>query len=371
MFKKTKYYNYPHKYCPYCYEPMDTPTKYYCINEKCNRTTGDTQESFQVDYRGIPVCKCGNGAMKIYCTNRDCRSVPNIIPPAKTAIVVIAGMRSSGKSTFLLDIVNSRSSETGVIVSPKSYALIKWKEEGIKTIQAFHSLGNTESKKSNFSSVIGLQKSGHSKSSSEVILSLTDRPGEETQDLKKMLGLNYMQYADYIIILLDLLNIPGIKGELDEKGIKYSKEAEQIPNLTAVDNIITGIEALRGKYGKKVPVFVGISKWDYVEKADICPPGFSIGCYGPDVSSVMNSKGEFDKKKWKSNSNAIRNFLILHDEGELVNKLEAYFNTISFFAFSNYGTVPQITGSIATPPIHNPRHIMDPFYWIMKDINSL
>ena len=108
---------------------------------------------------------------------------------------------------------------------------------------------------------------------------------------------------------------------------------------------------------------VGISKWDYVEQADLCPPGFSIGCNGSDLSSVLGVNRKFDSKKWKSNTKAIRNFLVTHNEAEVVNKLEDYFKDVSYFAFSSYGSVPKGTSS----PIHSPRHIMDPFYRILHD----
>lgn len=360
--RMTKYFSYPHEYCPYCYTKMSSPTKFYC--GKCGNMAPSEKVDYTTDYRGLPICKCGGGPMMIRCENEKCRAVKNIIPPTKTAIVVIAGMRSSGKSTYLLDLVNSQSNQTGIIVAPKSSALISWRQKGIKEMRQLRALENTESGKNNFSSVVGLSVSGKQE---EITFSLTDRPGEETQELNKMLGLNYLYCADYIILLLDLLNIPGVEGELTEKGIEYSKEAERIPNMTAVDSIITAISTQRGKYGKKVPIFIGISKWDYVEKADMCPPGFSIGCNGPDLSSVLNSKGKFDKHKWKFNSNAIRNFLIMHNEAEIVNKLESYFKDVSFFAFSNFGTVPHVEGAIVNFPIHSPRHIMDPFYRILSD----
>lgn len=356
------YLKYPHEYCPYCYQKMPVPTEYYCRN--CGNVTSGQKSGYNVDYRGLPICNCGGGPMFIRCKNDSCRAVENIIPPTQTAVVVIAGMRNSGKSTYLLDLVNSPSSQTGVIISPKSHALIRWREKGIKDMKSLIALENTEKDKDNFSSVVGMQAIGRSE---EICLSLTDRPGEETQEMDKMLGLNYLVCADYIILLLDLLNIPGIEGELTAKGVEFTTEAERTSNITAVDSIITAMETRRGKYGKKVPLFIGLSKWDYVEKADLCPPGFSIGCDGADLSSVLDAKRRFDKKKWQSNSKVIRNFLIGHNEGEVVNKAENFFKNVNYFAFSNYGTPPKIVGGIPTPPIHSPRHLMDPFYYILHD----
>lgn len=360
------YLKYPHEYCPYCYEKMSVPTEYYC--RKCGNIVSDKKSNYNVDYRGLPICNCGGGPMLIKCKNDKCRSVENIIPPTQTAVVVIAGMRNSGKSTYLLDLLNSQSNQTGVIVSPKSHALIRWREKGIKDMKALIALENTVTDKDNFSSVVGMQVIGRSE---EVCLSLTDRPGEETQDMKKMLGLNYLFCADYIILLLDLLNIPGIESELTAKGIEFAKEAEHTSNVTAVDSIIAALETQRGRYGKKVPLFIGLSKWDYIEKADLCPPGFSIGCNGADLSLVLNAKGKFDRKKWTSNSKAIRNFLIMHNESEVVNKAENFFKDVNYFAFSNFGTPPEIVGGISTPPVHSPRHIMDPFYRILHDKKML
>lgn len=358
------YLQYPHEYCPYCYSKLSVPTEFYCAKENCKGAVLNDKIYYNVDYRGLPMCNCGGGPMRIKCSNEKCRNAGNIIPPVETAIVVIAGMTHSGKSTFLLDVVNSQSSKTGIVVSPKSHALIEWRKEMVKKIKNNESLDSTLPENDNFSSVVSMQSI---KSSKEICLSLTDRPGEETQDLNKMLGLNYMFCADYIILLIDLMNIPGVKEELDSKGIKFIDNVETTSNETAIDNILTILQSQRGKYGKNIPFMLGISKWDYIEEADMCPPGFSIGCKGNDLSAVLNEKGKFDKKRWKSNSTAIRNFLIMHNESEVVNKLESYFKDVSYFAFSNFGTVPKFTGNIQNFPIHNPCHIMDPFYYILHD----
>lgn len=353
-----KYLKYPHEYCPYCYSKINVPTEYFCI--KCGKIASDKNTDFNVDYRGLPLCTCGNGAMIIRCTTDRCRNSNNIIPPERTAIVLIAGMANSGKSTFLLDVVSSQSNLTNVLVSPKSHSLIEWRKKSLDIMKNGGDLDSTVPENDNFSSVVSMKVQGRK---DELCLSLTDRPGEETQDLNKMLGLNYVFCADYIILLIDLLNIPGIKDELKSKGVEVRDETDDEPNINAIENIINAVDNKRGKYGRKIPFMVGISKWDYVEQADLCPPGFSIGCNGSDLSSVLGVNRKFDSKKWKSNTKAIRNFLVTHNEAEVVNKLEDYFKDVSYFAFSSYGSVPKGTSS----PIHSPRHIMDPFYRILHD----
>lgn len=358
---RLKIFQYEHDYCPYCYEKMSTPTKYYCVS--CGKETA-TADKLSLDYRGIPVCDCGAGPMRIMCSNARCRNAKNIIPAEETSIVVIAGMRSSGKSTYLLDIVNSQSSQNGIIVSPKSRGTIEWREKGIRDMKDFMNLDSTKLGVDNFSSVVSMTPIGKK---TPLCLSLTDRPGEESQSMDRLLGLNYLYCADYIVLLLDLMNIPGIAAELTAKGIQYSSEAEEISHVNALDNIIGTIDQKRGKFGKKIPFFFGISKWDYIEAADLCPPGFSIGCNGQDTVAVLNSRNRFDSSRWKNNCKLIRQFLIEHNESEIVNKAENYFKTVHYFAFSSYGTPPKIDSGAVVPPIHNPRHIMDPFYRILRD----
>lgn len=354
-------FSYQHDYCPYCYTKMKKPTTFYCIS--CGKEVADASK-LSLDYRGIPVCDCGNGAMRIKCENERCKNAKNVIPPTATSIVVIAGMRSSGKSTYLLDLVNSQSSQTGIIVSPESHATVEWREKGIRDMKDLVSLGNTRVGVDNFSSVVSMTPLGKS---SSLCLSLTDRPGEESQSMDRLLGLNYLYCADYIILLLDLLNIPGVAAELSSRNVKFSTEAEDISHVKALDNIIGTLNQKRGKLGKKVPFFFGISKWDYIETADLCPLGFSIGCNGMDTVSVLNARKKFDGAKWRNNCKIVRDFLIAHNEGEIVNKAENYFNSISYFAFSSYGSSPNMDSGTAVPPIHNPRHIMDPFYRILHD----
>lgn len=368
-------------YCPYCYTAMPNPTEFCCnvcdftiTNEKdfitptqiVSREPGEDY-IVNTDYRGLPMCRRGHGVMRIKCPNPRCEEAHNLIPPTDTKIVVIAGMRSTGKSTYLLDLVNSDSDKTGVIVSPKSHRLIKWRDAGIKTLEGLSMLDGTEIGNDNFSSVVGMGPKGKAK---EVCISITDRPGEESQDLEKMLGIPYMYCADYVILLIDLFSIKGVKSELNSNNVMFDEgiHSEDVPNITALDNIIAAIEAQCGKKGRNIPFFVGVSKWDFAEEAGIGPSGFSIGCNGSDVSNVLNSKGKFDKKKWVQNSNAIEQFLIRHGESEYINKAKNYFKTVYFFAFSNYGSAPQVdtaTG-LETQPVHNPRHTMDPFYYILN-----
>lgn len=355
-----KYLKYS-QYCPYCYSKIENPTEFYCL--KCEKTVSKKiDNSLEVDYRGLPICTCGNGPMVIKCSNQRCANFKNIIPPEETPIVLIAGMADSGKSNFLRDIVSSQSESTNILVSPKSHAVIRWREEHRNDI-----LDGNDPENDNFSSVIGMQVVGGKK---ELCLSLTDRPGEETQDLEKLLGLNYVFCADYIILIIDPQNIPGIAESLKDKGLSitgaHKNENKRIRNIVAIDNIITAVVQKRGKLGKNIPFMVGISKFDFIEKAGLCPTGFSIGCCdNRDTASVLGRNKKFDTNKWENNSKVIRKFLKAHNENQVVEKLEGYFKTVSYFAFSSYGYIPKENGD--PPGNRNPRHIMDPFYWILNN----
>ena len=368
-----KMYRYPHDYCPYCYHKIETYSFYCpkCVAQHPETAVTQPDKNIPLDYRGIPLCSNCGSVMRICCSNDACRNQNNIIPPEPTAVVAIAGFSSSGKSTYLLDVVASKSSETGVLVSAKSHALIEWREQNLHRIQQSDVLDSTQKHADNFSSVVGFQ-SVAKKDCEEIILSLTDRPGEESQEMERLASLNYLFCADYIILLLDLLNLPGMSEELRAKDIDFpQQEATAQSNEIAIENIIGALEQQQGKKGKKIPLFIGVAKWDYAEKADLCPPGFSIGCEGADTTAVLDAKGRLDKKRWNLNSNLIRNFLMQHNEGNLVNKAERYLKTVNYYAFSCFGAAPQVKSGIVTPPIHHPRHIMDPFYWIMKDMHAL
>lgn len=368
----SSFLKYPYEYCPYCYSKMEVPTVFECSGCKTvisAKILAEDKEkklgTYAVDYRGLPVCRCGNGPMHIKCSNSLCNAENNIIPPEEMNMVVVLGMRSSGKSTYLLNIINSDSQKTGISVSLKSKSAIEWRNKGIKGMKELKQLQATDPTKQNYSIVLGMKKADSRKS--EINLSITDRPGEDTQNMDTLQKLHYMSCANYIILLLDLINIPGVSAELKAKNVDYTGETEKTFNVTAVENIISAMNSKKGKYGQKIPVFVGISKWDYVEKADIAPPGFSIGCTGADSSSVINSRGKFDKKMWASNSSKVRKFISDHDEGNVITKLESYFKNVHYFAFSTFGTSPEINGGVAKFSVHNPCHILDPFYYIMHD----
>ncbi|MEI3019625.1 hypothetical protein [Ruminococcus sp.] len=220
-----KMYRYPHDYCPYCYHKIETYSFYCpkCVVQHPETAVTQPDKNIPLDYRGIPLCSNCGSVMRICCSNDACRNQNNIIPPEPTAVVAIAGFSSSGKSTYLLDVVASKSSETGVLVSAKSHALIEWREQNLHRIQQSDVLDSTQKHADNFSSVVGFQ-SVAKKDCEEIILSLTDRPGEESQEMERLASLNYLFCADYIILLLDLLNLPGMSEELQAKDIDFPQQ---------------------------------------------------------------------------------------------------------------------------------------------------
>lgn len=348
----------------------------------CDNVTGE--EFFNTDETGIPICTCGGGKMVIKCPN--CH---NILPTKKCKTVFIAGLRSSGKTTYLVDVLNSKSSETGLLFTPEAKKTIQFRASGAKNIQAGIQEDATEPGSNDTSSVVTISVIGGGIGSitnitnitnigqlplnRQLCLSLTNRAGEETPDLDTLLKSKYINYADYIIFLIDVLNIPGIMQSLKAKNIKTVKgETEFTANLDAAQSVVRAVEQARGKAGKSIPVFVGLSKWDYIERAELAPQGFSIGCYSQDYSSVYQN-GRFHRKQFHQNSKVLRNFLLEHDEGNFVNTLEIFFkklfkSNVYYFAFSNYGKTPSIdeNGNVERP-VHEQHHAMDPFYFILKD----
>lgn len=361
------YYQYPNNYCPFCYTQLPKPTLYSC--RLCDNQTQKEGE-FNADDSGIPICSCGGGKMII-----RCGKCSRIIPTKKTKTVFIGGMRSSGKTTYLIDILDSKSSKTGLLMVPEDKKTIAVREKGAINVKAGNEEQSTRPGYNDESIVVSITPiNGPMRLISDgVCLSLTNRAGEESVELDTLLTREYVNYADYIILLLDVLNLPGIMQSLKEKNIKTVQgETETIENLVSAQSIVKAFEQARGKACKKIPVLVGLSKWDYIEKAGLCPPGFSIGCYGEDFSAVYKN-GKFDSKQFSRNSDQLRQFLIEHDEAEFVNTLENRFkglfkSNVSYFAFSSFGTAPTIdeNGQVDRP-VHQKCHIMDPFYFILRD----
>ena len=390
---KKNYFRYSSVYCPYCYHLMPEKTVFYC--KDCGKVTplsalpeadreaelartGRTADTYDDNVKRlssdgsyIPICPCSGKKMWIWCSHKPCRENDNYIEPDKTIAVVIAGLTSSGKSTLLADLVNSDPKQTGIVVQPKSKALIDWKQKVISERAQGIPLINTLPGADNFGSVITM-KPRNKKTS--LCLTITDRPGEETANMKKMLAVNYLHRADYLILLMDALSISGTLSALKEHGIEtanyVSNIEKNITHATALDNLIAVLNSAGEKnITKKMTFFIGISKWDFIEAAEINPLGFSIGCSGTDTSPLMDANGKFDSKKLKENSDMIRAFLIDHGEETLVEKAESEFSKVYYYAFSSVGSLPQESNQETRT--HVPRHLMDPFYCILKNEKQL
>ncbi|MBR5372745.1 MAG: hypothetical protein IK130_11095 [Oscillospiraceae bacterium] len=386
---KKHYFQYPSAYCPYCYHLMPERTVFFC--KACGKITpldalpadaqqaelartGKTPETYDDNVKRlsrdgsyIPICPCNGQKMWIWCPHKPCRDTVNYIEPAKTAAVVIAGLKSTGKSTLLADLVDSDPKQTGLIVHPRSRALINWKEKVISEREDGMDIGNTRLGADNFGSVITVKPRGKN---SSLCLTITDRPGEETADMKSMLAENYLLCANYLILLLDALSISGTAAALKEHGIESGSFSGSglatVSHSTALDNLL----AVLGSAGernitKKMTFFIAVSKWDFVEAAEMNPLGFSIGCGGTDSSPVLDSSGKFDLKRFKENSAVIRQFLMDHGEDVLVEKAESEFKHVFYYAFSSVGSLPQTSGQTQETRNHVPRHLADPFYFIM------
>ena len=389
---KKNYFQYKSAYCPYCYHLMPEKTVFYC--KACGRVTpitampepacqqelgrvgagsvsayDDSVKRLSGDGSCIPICPCNGQKMWIWCPHKPCRDNGNYIEPAKTVAVVIAGLKSSGKSTLLADLVNSDPKQTGLIVQPKSGALINWKQKVISEREEGFDIGNTRLGADNFGSVITVKQRGKKQS---LCLTITDRPGEETADMKAMLASNYLHCANYLILLLDALNISGTAAGLTEKGVDASyfegNAENRINHSTALDNVLAVLNSAGERnITRKMTFFIAVSKWDFVEAAEMNPVGFSVGCSGTDTTPVADANGKFDLGKFKENSNIIRQFLLDHGEDEMIEKAESEFSKVYYYAFSSVGSLPQ--GSSAQSQEtrnHVPRHLMDPFYFIMK-----
>lgn len=387
---KKHYFQYPSAYCPYCYHLMPEKTVFYC--KACGRitplnalpvqdqqaelartsTTAETYDDnvkrLSRDGTNIPICPCNGQKMWIWCPHKPCRDNLNYIEPDKTAAVVIAGLKSSGKSTLLADLVDSDPKQTGLIVHPKSGALINWKEKVISEREDGIDIGNTRLGADNFGSVITVKPRGKKTS---FCLTITDRPGEETADMKAMLAENYLHCANYLILLLDALNISGTAAALQEHGIEKSAYSGSSPmtvsNSTALDNVLAVLNSTGERnITRKMTFFIGVSKWDFIEAGEMNPPGFSIGCGGTDSSPVLDANQKFSKKNFRDNSAVIRQFLMDHGEDVLIEKAESEFKHVYYYAFSSVGTLPQASGGQTQETRnHVPRHLMDPFYFIL------
>lgn len=190
-----------------------------------------------------------------------------------------------------------------------------------------------------------------------VSLTFFDTAGENLNSLASMQTFNrYLYHSAGIILLLDPLQLPTVRDELNGK-IKLPEENTDVNTILnrTIEIIRTGSGLTNLNKKIKIPLAIAFTKIDAVE--DLLDPS---SCLKNDSTHIK--KGVFDKIDFEDENNEMQS-LVENWLGEgLYQLVSTQFTTFAFFGLSALGSNPDIDNKI---PRFRPFRVADPFLWIL------
>jgi len=362
--------------CPYCYGQHDLRA----VDMKCSFNipgkpdkcvhTGSGQ--VQKDARGfIPVadksrCAKCQSAKKIYFCPETKKEIPSDFLEEKNGFsIALLGAKATGKSNYIGVLVHEirkkmtarfnctlslSSSEESKMYYDRYYYEPLFKSG--KVVQA--TTAGDEIPPMIFPLRFLDNKNRISKTA---ILSFYDTAGENLDSKSDMHVRNrYIPNADGIIILLDPLQVPAIREQLEGKIPLPAQNSDVIDVLSRVVETIREVKNVRGTI--KTPIALVFTKIDALEEFDILRDDSIL----KEESEHLN-RGVFVNTDFESVDIEIRDLLENWLDAELI-QLMKNFEKCSFFGLTSLGGVPKgdnLGGKI------KPRRVLDPLLWLLAE----
>lgn len=374
--------------CPYCYEVHDFKdciyTCSYNIAGTKNQTQGNTsgtQKKCKYEFTKnadstIPIkylkqcMKCDAAKLSRFCPNRKDKmwEIPERACENTFSIALI-GAKESGKSNYIAVLVNeikkkmSRSMDCSLIFCNQqtnddyyntyykplfeNATTVKGTDASVESAPLIYSIDFFQSKKNSY------------KIKDSITLSLYDTAGENLDSEDKMLCNNqYISNANGIIVLLDPLQIPSVRKQLEGKVNLPAQNSDLTKILNLVVNVIKSRKKMKDKDIINIPIALTFTKLDVLAKYDIIPNESTLR-----LQSEHLDKGVFVKSDFENTDLEIRalleNFL-----ADSVMPLLKQFAKHAFFGVSSLGEDPKNGVTLSGEP--NPNRVLDPLLWLLS-----
>ncbi len=194
-------------------------------------------------------------------------------------------------------------------------------------------------------------------------LTFYDTAGENLNDKTDMVVYNrYLPNSKGIILLLDPLQIPSIRKQLQGKVTLPEKSEEAYAILNRVAENIRSVKNLREKDKIKIPLAIAFTKIDVLEKYDILPEGSCLR-----DESEHTKRGVFVASDRESCDIEMRALLASWLDDDILQLLNN-FTKSSFFGLSSFGDIPvnnRLAGEIKA------RRVLDPLLWLLAENNYI
>lgn len=190
-------------------------------------------------------------------------------------------------------------------------------------------------------------------------LTFYDTAGENLDSQDDMVVFNrYIPNSKGIILLLDPLQIPTIRDQLQGKMTLPNKNTDVNTVLSRVVDNIRRVKNIKGLIN--IPLALVFTKIDALEKFDILPQGSCLR-----HESEHMSRGVFVQSDLESCDLEMRALVENWIDGELEQLIKS-FSMCKFFGLTALGDVPKNSGTQLSAKIQ-PRRVLDPLLWLLAE----
>ena len=358
--------------CPRCFEEQAiNKIQYVCSNK--SEKTGSVCEKASKNEQQIPsnykkpACnECGQQLVSKRCEKCG-GELPLNIATAKNYPIAIIGAKESGKSNYVAVLINQLKNEIGryfncSLMACGDKTLNRYRDDFYnplyehKTCVRGSDAGDVDPL---IYSLIFQRKSRFLKKAVNEAASLTffDTAGENLNSVDSMHTFNrYLYHSSGIILLLDPLQLPMVRRELQDK-IRLPEantDVNTILNRT-IEIIRTGSGNVDLSKKIDIPLAIAFTKIDAVD--DLLDPASSLK---NDSSHIR--KGGFDEVEFQDSNEEMQSLVESWLGMELYQSVSTQFSNFAFFGLSALGSNPDMENKI---PKFRPYRVADPFLWIL------
>ena len=356
--------------CPRCFEQQSLDSiDYICTNtnskNRCQHAI-DKMPQHPKNHRK-PVCEeCGQPLVTKVCSACG-GELPLNIGTSKSYPIAVIGAKETGKSNYVAVLINQLKNEIGrafncALMACGDQTLNRDRAEFYDPLYRHRTCvrGSDAGDVDPLIYSLIFQRKGslfRKAVNDSVSLTFFDTAGENLNSMATMQTFNrYLSHASGIILLLDPLQLPTVRAELEGK-IRLPEEN------TDVNTILTrAIEIIRTGSGltdldKKIdiPIAIAFTKIDAVD--ELLDPA---SCLKNDSSHIR--KGVFDKVDFEDANNEMQSLVESWLGMELYQTVSMQFENFAFFGLSALGSNPDMDNKI---PKFRPFRVADPFLWIL------
>lgn len=358
--------------CPNCFEEQNLDeVEYICTNTDKNINCQNAASKIPIkpENKKKPTCDICHKPLTTMICPKCGFELPGNIGVIKNHPIAIIGAKESGKSNYVAVLINQLKNSVG---SAFHAALIP--TGGDKTINRYNAefydpvyrhktcvKGTDEGKVEPliYSMVFEGKKKLFSKPKGKAVsVTFFDTAGENLKSEAQMSTHNrYLCHADGIILLLDPLQLPTVRDELNGK-IRLPEENEDAATILnrTISIIRNGTNNMDFARPIDIPIAIVFTKIDAVD--DLIDPS---SCLKNESSHIRS--GYFNKLDFNDSNQEMQSLVEKWSGQELIQLVSQQFTKYAFFGLSALGSNPDYeTGLI---PKFRPFRVADPFLWIL------